>query len=58
MVLDLEKLRLSYRVMPLCSVVSFRCCEICPKKVIFAYILHIQVSGILNTAGQANSLGP
>jgi len=35
-----------------------RWCEVCLQKVISAYILQIQVSGFLNTAGPTNLLGP
>jgi hypothetical protein len=56
--LHLMYLGLSYMVVPVYSVISFRCCEVGIQKVIFAYIRAIQGSGILNFAGLSNLLGP
>jgi len=50
-VLDLEKLSLSFIAGPFVQSFPFRCCETHLQKVIFAYILRIQGSGIINTAG-------
>jgi hypothetical protein len=55
-VLHLVNLSLSCMVLPLCSVISFTCCEVCMQIVVFAYIRHLQGSGILNTAGLPNLL--